>query len=158
MNHRIKWSASVILALLLTGCGALFNGGPQMVQFTSRPDGAEVWVDGTPRGRTPISLGLSKNQNHTVVFRLAGHGDFGAEITRQISAGYVVLDVLGGVVPVLIDAATGSWYKLSVNTLHGSLNPVDSEDSGQLTPQQLTLLRLGVALDRILADAPPNSR
>jgi len=146
----MKWTkqAAVLIATtFIVGCGALFNSGPQMVQFTSSPDGADVWVNGTPRGKTPLSLGLAKNQSYTVLFKLDGHSDFGAELNKQISAGLVVLDVLGGLVPIVIDAATGSWYKLSANTLHGSLTKVDKPD-GTLTPQQLTLVKMGVPVDR----------
>lgn len=154
MRKLMMLSVVAVVALVTGGCGALFNGGPQMVAFTSNPTGAEVWVDGTPRGVTPTSLGLTKNQNHTVLFKLAGYGDFGTEITKHVSGGLVVLDILGGVLPVVIDAATGSWYKLSANSVHGSLAVTDTEPDGQLTMQQLNLVNLGVSIDEALRRAP----
>ena len=36
-------------------------------------------------------------------------------LTNRIGAGWVVLDILGGVVPVIIDAATGAWYAFDQN-------------------------------------------
>jgi hypothetical protein len=133
------------------GCGAMFNGGPATVHFTSTPDGADVWVNGSPRGKTPIILELAKNQNHTVLFKKEGYGDFAATINRKVSAGYVILDVLGGILPVVIDAATGSWYSLNANTLHGALATQASEPpSGQLTLEQLNLIKLGMSLDQVL--------
>ena len=144
---------SIVAATAVTaaaGCGALFNGGPATVQFTSTPDGAEVWVDGTPRGKTPIILDLAKNQNHAVIFKKEGYGDFGATINRKVSAGYVILDVLGGLLPVVIDAATGSWYVLGANTLHGALTTKTADTKGQLTPEQLNMMKLGMSLDQVL--------
>jgi hypothetical protein len=146
--------AIVALGLgVLAGCGALFNGGPQMVQFASQPTGAAVWVDGTPRGQTPIALGLSKSENHVVVFKLDGYNDFGATLNKHVSGGLVVLDVLGGIVPVVIDAATGSWYKLSANTLLGPITKTSTElgkADGQLTPTQLKRVLNHEPMDRVL--------
>lgn len=146
---RIRRAGVMASTMLLAGCGALFNSGLQTVQFTSSPDQAEVWVDGIPRGRTPLTLGLAKNQSHTVLFKLPGYSDFGTVIHRQVSAKYIVLDVLGGVIPVVIDAVTGSWYKLSDNTVHGALTK-DGEPDGTLTPEQLTLVKLGIPVDRAI--------
>jgi hypothetical protein len=149
MRKLMTKSAIFATALVMTGCGALFNGGPATVQFTSTPDGAEVWIDGTPRGRTPVMLQLSKNQNHTILFKKEGYGDFGASLNKQVSAGLVILDVLGGLIPVVIDAATGSWYKLSANTVHGSMSKT-ADASGQLSPEQLNLIKLGVSFDEVM--------
>jgi hypothetical protein len=124
-----------------------------MVSFTSEPTGAAVWVDGTPRGQTPISLGLAKNQTHVVLFKLDGYNEFGATLSKKVSGGLVVLDVLGGLVPVVIDAATGSWYKLDANTLHGPLTKKVAElgePAGRLTPEQIKRVLAGTRLDEVL--------
>ena len=71
-------------------------------------------------------------------------------VSKKVGAGYVVLDVLGGLLPVIIDAATGSWYVLSTNTVHGMLNPATSELSGELTPEQLDQVRRGVPASRFI--------
>src|SRR5688572_33407775 len=103
----------ILVALLsLAGCGALFNSGPANVAMSTNPPGAEVWVNGTNRGISPLTLSLAKNQNYTVTFRRAGYEDTSVEVRRKISGGYVILDILGGVLPVIVDAATGAWYVL----------------------------------------------
>ena len=142
----------------LTACGALFNGGPANVAMNSNPAGAEIWIDGTNRGITPATLQLAKGKNHTITFRKAGFADTNYEITRQVSPTYVILDVLGGLLPIVVDAATGSWYVLSTKEVNVQLaqQPVAQ---GQLTPQQLAALRLGTPVSelidthRILRDA-----
>lgn len=154
MHHAQKYLGLIAMMLLLGGCGALFNGGPATVNFTSTPVGAEVIVNGTPRGVTPVMLPLAKNQNHIVLFKMAGHSDFGVALDRQVSAGYVVLDVLGGLLPVVIDAATGSWYELSTNSVHGSLERTASDADGQLTQAQLTMVKMGISMDRAMELSP----
>lgn len=152
-----KWALVMVSGAVLTStaCGALFNSGPQPVTFTSNPAGAAVWVDNVPRGQTPVILSLSKNDNHSILFKMDGYQEFGATINKKVSAGYVVLDILGGLFPVIIDAATGSWYKLDANTIHGPLakiggTPENTEASGTLTAAQLKMLKDGKRLDDIL--------
>jgi len=126
----------------LSACGALFNGGPANVAMSSNPAGAEIWIDGTNRGITPATLQLAKDKNHTVTFRKAGFADTNYQINRQVSPTYVVLDVLGGLLPIVIDAATGSWYVLSTKEVNVQLGQ-QTVAQGQLTPEQLGAVRLG---------------
>jgi hypothetical protein len=153
-----KWAVVVVTGTVVTStaCGALFNSGPQPVTFTSNPPGAAVWVDNVPRGQTPVILSLPKNENHSILFKMDGYQEFGATINKKVSAGYVVLDILGGLFPVIIDAATGSWYKLDANTIHGPLAKIGGTSvepaaaSGTLTQAQIKMLKEGKRLDDIL--------
>lgn len=151
MMRSISWrNLGLLVAVLLfvAGCGVLFNSGPAAVMLTSNPNEAEVWIDGSRRGTTPMTVSLPKNQNYQVVFRKAGHDEVTMPINRQVSAAIVILDVLGGLVPVIIDAATGSWYVLSESSLHATLSPGLS--SGQLTQWQLDLVKQGVPAERFI--------
>lgn len=138
----MKKIALVAAAMSLSACGALFNGGPANVAVNSNPAGAEVWVDGANRGITPMTLSLSKNQNHIITLRRPGYQDATAMVNRKLSTGYLILDILGGLLPVIVDAATGSWYVLDTNNVNVNL-PAGTTASGQLTPEQLGAVRLG---------------
>lgn len=129
----------------LSACGALFNGGPANVTVNSNPAGAEVWVDGTNRGVTPATLQLSKGQNHTVTLRRPGYQETTVMLNRKLSTTYLILDVLGGLVPIIVDAATGSWYVLDTDDVNVTLAP-NTAMSGQLTPEQLGAVRLGASV------------
>lgn len=142
-----------LAALALAGCGALFNNGPELVTFTSQPDGASVYVNGTRRGTTPLTIPLAKNQDYTVSFRKEGHEEVVTTVNKQVGATWVILDVLGGLLPVIIDAATGSWYVLSTNAVHGSLGSAMTEFSGTLTPDELEAVRRGAPASRFI-DVP----
>lgn len=129
------------------GCGALFNSGPARVNFTSTPDNAEVWIDGVRRGTTPIFLELEKKKDHTVTFRKAGYQDMTNPLPRSIKGVYVVFDVLGGLLPVIVDAATGSWYVLSTDHVHGNLQ----QTTGQLSPDELRRFKAGEPLSHFIS-------
>lgn len=57
---------------------------PQHGEITvvSTPPGAEVWVDGQPRGATPAALELTA-VSHTIEIRLEGHATERAELTPR---------------------------------------------------------------------------
>jgi hypothetical protein len=136
----------VAASVTAAACGAIFNSGPARVNFTSTPDTSEVWIDGIRRGTTPVFLELEKKKDHTVTFKKAGYQDMTNPIPKSIKGVYVVFDVLGGLLPVIIDAATGSWYVLSTDHVHGTLQRM----SGQLTPEQLDQVRMGVPASRFI--------
>lgn len=143
----------ITAALALAGCGALFNNGPETVTFTSVPDGADVYIDGTRRGTTPLSIPLSKSKEYVVTFRKDGYDEVVATVNRRVAKRWVILDVLGGLVPIIIDAATGSWYVLTTDSVHGTLDTVDQEPAGQLSPEALEAVRRGVPVSRFI-EAP----
>jgi len=150
VSKLMQVGIAAVLAAAVAGCGALFNSGPAKVTFTSSPEGAEVWVNGMRRGTTPTVVDLRKDQDYTVVFKKTGYADAVVTISKKVGAGYVVLDVLGGLLPVIIDAATGSWFVLSTSAVHGTLDPSTSELAGVLTPEQLEQVRRGVPASRFI--------
>lgn len=122
MRRTVGWLAGLVLVASAAGCAALFNAKTTPVQMNSNPAGAEVLVDGTRVGETPMSVDLSNNQSHTVTFRIIGLTPVTCIINRKVGPTWVILDVLGGLVPIVIDAATGSWYELDKNVCNGTLS------------------------------------
>lgn len=99
----------LILALILPGCGTIFSGGPDPVDFGSKPEGATVLVNGQSMGTTPVTLKLEPNKTYIITYRKEGFEDATVTLNSHVRAGYVVLDILVGVIGVAIDAATGDW-------------------------------------------------
>lgn len=113
--------SAVVVVVSLTGCATLFGSSNKGVTFTSEPTGAEVIINGQSFGRTPLSLNLKQKGDYAITFREAGYEDRAFRLNNHVGAGWVVLDVLGGLIPVVIDAATGSWYSLNDSSVHGVL-------------------------------------
>jgi hypothetical protein len=95
-------------------CATIFKGSSENVRFESKPTGAEVWVDGYKLGTTPAVFKLESKKTYNVEFRLNGKTKT-VRLTNHMSAGYLILDILTGLVPVIIDAATGAWMKFDTN-------------------------------------------
>jgi len=111
-------SMSFWMVFGLTGCWAtMVKGSSSDIQTNSSPRGAEVWVNGINRGMTPLKLTLRSNENYTIMFKKEGYETVTRNVSCSVSAGWVILDIMSGIVPVIIDAATGSWYRLDQENL-----------------------------------------
>ena len=102
----------LFLSIALIGCATLFKPKNAVVGFSSDPEGANVYIDGYDRGRTPIQIKLSHKKPVTVTFKKQGYEDKTYVINTKVGAGWVILDCLGGFIPVIIDAVTGNWSSL----------------------------------------------
>jgi hypothetical protein len=131
------------------GCGALFNGGPQRLTVNSTPTAAEVWIDGAKRGTTPFFVDLAKNKDHTFVFKHVGFDDATVDVTKKVKGTYVILDVLGGVLPVVVDAVAKSWYVLDRDVVTGQLQ-AHTALRGTLTDSEIAQIKAGIPADRFI--------
>jgi hypothetical protein len=134
-QSMVRGLSLVWLALMLgsTGCATLIKSKSETVTLQSNPGDADVYIDGAPRGRTPLTLQLQPNKEYTVVFKKPGFADQAVVLTSSVSGKWVVLDVLGGLIPIIVDAATGSWKEfddplVNVNLPARRHAPRDEED------------------------------
>lgn len=108
----MKQLSVLLLAFVLCSCGALFIPSTKDVTVNSTPLEARVAIDGVEYGLTPITVELDNNIDHTVVVSKEGYETVSCILSAKVKIEIVVLDVLGGLVPVVVDAATGSWKAL----------------------------------------------
>lgn len=110
---RLSRYLSVCMAcLLVVSCASIFKGNSSKIDLASKPTGAKVYVNGNLMGETPLHLKLESKGNYAIEFRLEGYPTKTVNVTNHVGAGWIVLDVLCGLIPVIVDAATGSWYEL----------------------------------------------
>ena len=103
---------ALIFILLLNGCATIFHGTTDEVIVTSQPQNTKVYINGIMVGNTPLKMKLDSDRSYAVEFKKDGYESRTTMITSSVSGGYVVLDVLCGVWPIVIDAATGAWSSL----------------------------------------------
>src|SRR5690348_1570916 len=105
--HGMRLMGLVVSAISLTGCAAIFGSKQKMFDLRSNPSGAEVFLDGARLGTTPFKVNLSDQKEHTFVFRKDGYKEVTCTLSKGTGGGWVVADILLGLVPVIVDAATG---------------------------------------------------
>ena len=112
---------TLVVIILLPGCATILKGTSERVSVTSDPSGANVLINGIPRGNTPMVLKLESKNIYVVEIRKENYLPYTYTLTNSVGAGWIIIDVICGLVPVIIDAATGSWYMLDANHVHGLL-------------------------------------
>ncbi len=100
----------LVALALLSGCATLFAHDTTTVMVQIAP-GQTVTVDGAPAGTSPTQVTVASHVDHQIVV-----GDRSCKLVASVGAKWVVLDVLAGLVPLVIDVATGSWRSAETAT------------------------------------------
>jgi len=112
----------ISVVMLTAGCATIFKQKERVVSFETEPQGAAIYIDGNRMGKTPLPIKLSNKKTVTVTFRKEGYEDKTYIINTHVGCGWVVLDVLGGFIPIIIDAVSGNWDNLETTSIKGLLD------------------------------------
>jgi len=109
---KTKIIALGLAILYLSSCATLFKGTTEEVNVNSDPQRAQIFIDGKLMGETPITLKMESKKTYLIEFKKEGYKTKTFNLTNHVGAGWIILDVLAGLIPVVVDAATGAWYHL----------------------------------------------
>ncbi|MDG4945739.1 PEGA domain-containing protein [Weeksellaceae bacterium KMM 9713] len=121
MKKILIFLTAILILGSMSSCATLFGKKTHALAVSSEPAGAEVYVNGFKMGVTPIELNLKADKSYTIEYRKEGFDSVTRVVNTKVGAGWVVLDVLGGLVPIIVDAATGSWNKLDQDAVNAAL-------------------------------------
>jgi hypothetical protein len=113
MKKTVSIMLLISFVFMLSNCATIFKGEYRDISINSEPDDTQVYVNGEFQGRTPLKLELRPDESYTIEFRRPGYKTEVRQIQNKIGVGWVVLDVVFGLVPVLVDALTGAWYEFN---------------------------------------------
>lgn len=80
------------------GCATVFSGSRQEISVASRPEGAEIWLNGDFVGRTPLAVEFDRNQPPLLVLKKDGFADTRVRIRRSTN-GWLALNI--PIIPLL---------------------------------------------------------
>lgn len=103
----------VLFVVLAAGCATIMHGTTQDVTVNSNPSSAMVFVDGQSVGSTPAVVNLKRKSNHVISVKLDGYQPYEMALSKNVSGWVVGNLVFGGLVGLVVDAASGGLYKLS---------------------------------------------
>jgi len=109
--------------ILYNGCATIFSGSREDVSFSSEPSTAKVIVDGQDRGTTPLKISLKKGKDYHIDIVKDGYQKKTFTVTYSLGAGWLILDILAGVIGVVVDAVTGNWNGFDENSYKAVLEP-----------------------------------
>lgn len=116
----------ILLFVLMNyiGCATIFEGSKSDIDLSSEPSGAKVLVNGQNEGKTPIKLTVKKGKEYSIEFIKDGFQGKTIRLTYSIGAGWIILDILSGLIGVIIDAATGNWNGFDIDSYKANLEPI----------------------------------
>jgi hypothetical protein len=144
------------LVALCGGCATVIRGTTDQVGFNSTPSGAEVHTSNGLGCVTPCTLTIKKNEEFIATFEKQGFVPQQISVTRQVvSAGVAATAgniVLGGVMGLGVDAATGAGFEHTPNPVNAVLVP-----EAPPTPPGHVARKPGAAAPAAAPAQPPKS-
>lgn len=114
----------LLAAMAFTGCATATHGTTQPVSFSSHPSGAVVIVDGHEVGTTPVTVTLSRAEQHRVRIEKKGYIPYSLT-TVQVANGSTL-----GYSAVSVASTTSSFFfPLSSLALFGLYDGAYTADS-----------------------------
>lgn len=114
---------AVLVSLLgLGGCATIMTGTSQPFTVNSNIHKAKVYIDGKYAGETPLTLEkLSTKKNHTIRIEADGYIPV-TEVIKKETSGWVWGNILlGGLIGLGVDMATGGLYVFEKDNMTGNL-------------------------------------
>lgn len=114
--------------LSLAGCATVTRGTTSQVQMDTDPPGALARTSLNHTCTTPCTIQVSRKDEFAVTFSKEGFQDARMDVKTQIAgtgaAGFAGNIVLGGVIGMGVDAATGSTLEHVPNPVRAVLQPL----------------------------------
>jgi uncharacterized protein YceK len=118
----VKYSLfALCVSILLLGCATIMHGTSQQIGVSSSPTGASVIIDNEPKGKTPITVDLSRKDNHMIRVEMEDYEPFEIKTTRSTSGWVWGNIVFGGLIGLAVDAITGGLYKINPEQIRAEL-------------------------------------
>lgn len=123
LKKVLKISAIACSLFGILSCAAIIHGKNQDIYISSQPVGAKISVDGHDYGITPKTLGLPRvgrvdgepsiKKEYKVKIELDGFQPYEVTLQRKVDGWFFGNLLFGGVIGIVVDAVTGSMYKLN---------------------------------------------
>ncbi len=126
MKNLISFIVGLLLSVFtFQGCATIFSGSYDEVDLSSEPKDATVLVNGKEEGTTPLTLRLKKSKEYTIEFVKDGFKTKSLRMTYGLGAGWLILDILSGLVGIIVDAATGNWNSFDYDSYRAVLKKAE---------------------------------
>lgn len=111
----------IAAAFTMTSCATIISGSKQNVKISSTPTEAVVIIDSVEVGKTPFKTKLKRKHEHTVRLELDGFQPYEITLKRKFNGWIIANAFVGGIIGVVVDLATGSFYYLSPKEINAEL-------------------------------------
>lgn len=108
MKKTLVFALIVLALAMLTSCATIMSDDHQYVEIRTIPEGATIYVDGKPEGKSPLKVDLYTGFGHEVRAELEGYAPATGFIGRHVKWGYQFVDLaltegIGNIVDLISD-------------------------------------------------------
>jgi hypothetical protein len=112
-----------VASMSLTSCATIFSGTSEKISFTSEPAGAKVFYKGLEKCTTPCVTQFNKSLSSVdVEYRHPNFPSKSVNLPREFNATTILNVLVGGIIGIGIDAATGSMMNYTDNSFFVDFN------------------------------------
>ncbi|GGC63931.1 translation initiation factor 2 [Chelatococcus reniformis] len=134
--YKVFFAAAAAAALVGAGCGTVVRGTTEKVTVESNPPGAQVVSNmGMSCPAAPCIWDVPRKQEFVATFSLDGHYPVQIPVTTRLSgggaAGLAGNILIGGVIGVGVDAATGAPLDHTPNPVIANMVPIESRPAAK---------------------------
>lgn len=104
----------ILITIYCSSCATIINTPKQTVSFNSEPSEATILVDGNIIGKTPMTAKI-KRKSSSVTMQKDNYETQIKTFNKDISPLVVGNILIGGIIGIIIDICTGSYYNLDDN-------------------------------------------
>lgn len=105
----------------MSSCATIISGAKQNFNITSTPTEAKIFINDEEVGTTPFKTKLKRKQNHMVRLELDGFQPHEIELKRKFNGWIIGNAAIGGLIGVIVDLSTDSYYLLSPKEINVEL-------------------------------------
>lgn len=93
------------------------------MRVSSSVPGAAVLVDGMNKGQTPCVVEVSREGGQTLSVEKEGYEPYQTRLTTSLSGWMFGNILIGGLIGIAIDVATGAWSDIEPDEVNAVLTP-----------------------------------
>ena len=125
-----------ILSLLVSGCATLLAGTTDKMSVLTDPGGAQVTVNGEPKGPSPVSFTVPSDKELNIHVTKDGYQPQDVQSVPTDRGGYEMASLLLGLFPLIIDRADGAAMGHPNTNITVHLEPVPDPAANSTSPPQ----------------------
>lgn len=138
MQHKYLHKFMTLILVIgmitaLSSCATILDGKKNTIKVhAGSPIAAKVYLDGEFIGETPFKIRIEKRkiqEGSLIEVKKEGFETMQYEVIRFPHVGYVMLDIITGVIPLIVDVADGNIYRPNTRNIEYELIPIVQDNS-----------------------------
>ena len=126
----------LVVSMGLGGCASVTRGWSEQMQINSQPEGAEVRTSLNQQCVTPCTLTVQRKDEFSVSFAKPGYQPQTVQVTTRVAgggaAGFAGNILVGGIIGMGVDAASGATLEHFPNPVSANLIPLKRGEKPRL--------------------------